>query len=118
MNRLIDHNGQLCIAVTYPGYSDPVLTTSIYPTGLRVADYVRSYGDEHIGATLTDGRFPGFYNAPYPSRLEFQLQDGGATLPIDNTREPIPSPKVRNGIATRWIDGRWEKCLKRGWVPA
>lgn len=29
-----------------------------------------------------------------------------------------PSPKVRAGIETRWHDGRWEKLLKKGWVPA
>jgi hypothetical protein len=31
---------------------------------------------------------------------------------------PIPCPKVRKGIDTRYRDGRWEKCLKTGWAPA
>src|SRR5688572_25756657 len=36
------------------------------------------------------------------------------------TEEPIPCPKVRRGIETRWNGtyGRWEKLLKVGWVPA
>jgi hypothetical protein len=32
--------------------------------------------------------------------------------------EPIPRPKVRAGIETRYRYGRWEKLLKKGWVPA
>jgi len=33
------------------------------------------------------------------------------------TYEPIPAPKTR-GKPTRWHEGRWEKLLSRGWVPA
>jgi hypothetical protein len=29
-----------------------------------------------------------------------------------------PAPKVRRGVEVRWASGRWEKLLKRGWVPA
>ena len=32
--------------------------------------------------------------------------------------EPLPCPKVRKGIETRYRNGRWEKRLKTGWVPA
>ena len=47
-----------------------------------------------------------------------RLQNGGSTKPIDVVRQPIPCPKVRKGIETRWVAGRWEKCLKSGWAPA
>lgn len=30
---------------------------------------------------------------------------------------PVPAPPAR-GKDLRWKDGRWEKCLKKGWVPA
>lgn len=31
--------------------------------------------------------------------------------------EPVPRPKVRKGIETRWHYGKWEKLTKKGWVP-
>jgi hypothetical protein len=34
-------------------------------------------------------------------------------------RHPLPCPRVRAGIETRYRDGRWEKWTKRGgWVAA
>lgn len=36
----------------------------------------------------------------------------------ENECLPCPCPKVRKGIETRWISGRWEKHLKSGWTPA
>ena len=34
--------------------------------------------------------------------------------------EPIPCPKVKKGVETRWNDSRgwWEKMLKKGWTCA
>lgn len=34
------------------------------------------------------------------------------------SRTPIPCPKVRSGIETRYRHGAWEKLLKTGWVLA
>jgi hypothetical protein len=42
-------------------------------------------------------------------------------MSLEPTVEPIPYPKVRKGVETRWHkwNGRWEKYLKaQGWVPA
>jgi len=34
-------------------------------------------------------------------------------------KEPLPCPKVRRGIETRYRDGQWERYLKmEGWVRA
>lgn len=42
-----------------------------------------------------------------------------ASKPSDITEVvPIPCPKVRKGIETRYRHGRWEKCLRAGWVSA
>lgn len=30
----------------------------------------------------------------------------------------VPAPKVRKGVELRWHRGRWEKLLRKGWVPA
>jgi hypothetical protein len=51
--------------------------------------------------------------------------DRGNYLILDTEHEgtvaerPLPCPKVRAGVETRYHDGRWEKYLKaRGWVAA
>lgn len=42
-----------------------------------------------------------------------------ASKPADITESaPLPCPKVRKGIETRYRQGRWEKCLRTGWVAA
>ncbi len=32
-------------------------------------------------------------------------------------REPVPCPSTR-GKPSRWYQGRWEKLMAKGWVPA
>jgi hypothetical protein len=47
------------------------------------------------------------------------LKDGGSTKPIKTEVIPIPCPKVRKGLDTRFERGAWQKYLKsQGWVPA
>lgn len=47
------------------------------------------------------------------------LKDGSKTLPIHSVAIPIPCPKVRNGVKTRFFRGIWEKYLaSKGWQPA
>ena len=46
----------------------------------------------------------------------FRLVDGGKTLPIKTTETPLPAPKVRRGIETRYYMGWWQKYTQRyGW---
>jgi hypothetical protein len=46
------------------------------------------------------------------------LRNGARTEAEHVEREPVPCPKVRKGIETRWHRGHWEKLLKTGWVHA
>ena len=47
------------------------------------------------------------------------MAQGGSTPAIITEQTPVPCPKVRAGIETRWRNGRWEKYLKtKGWVSA
>jgi len=55
--------------------------------------------------------------APY-QHVDLYLVDGGKTQSIETITEDIPCPKVRNGIETRFENGRWEKLLKTGWKLA
>ncbi len=49
-----------------------------------------------------------------------ELTNGGSTRAIITEEIPIPCPKVRAGIETRWNEYKkqWEKCLKSGWARA
>ena len=53
--------------------------------------------------------------SPMGSRL---LRIGWNQKPDEFFVEPVPMPKVRKGIETRYRNGRWEKLLKKGWVAA
>lgn len=44
------------------------------------------------------------------------LLNGGKTEAVKIEHEPIPCPKVRKGVETRYRYGHWEKLLKSGWV--
>ncbi len=80
------------------------VTSSPYTHGWpKTGDVVTSNGSNHWSG-------PG-YSVWFPGDRECERSE---------TR-PIPCPKVRAGIETRWNryqGGRWEKLLKRGWVPA
>ena len=47
-----------------------------------------------------------------PGYRAYTVEDAGKV-----ERTPVPCPKVGRRQA-RWNDGRWEKLLAKGWVPA
>lgn len=113
----VDREGWLCVAVRDTRFSDPVVCTVFYPTGLRVFDCpdlvnrpLRSHSAPEQGLyEFTDCERP----------LSIRLKDAGKTRPEHMEEEPYPCPNVRKGIPTRYQYGRWEKYLKAtGWVSA
>ncbi len=69
---------------------------------------LRSWGEGRYTFTVNGGR-----------QITVELLDGGKTLPIHSEEQPIPCPKVRAGIETRWNGNYWQKYLKsQGWVAA
>ena len=52
--------------------------------------------------------------------LDGELLGGGSAKSISLVEEPLPCPKVRKDIETRWNSSReqWEKLLRKGWVAA
>lgn len=56
----------------------------------------------------------------YNAHFTVALINGGRTAATWIDIEPIPCPKVRKGIETRWSSrGYWEKYTKRdGWIVA
>lgn len=120
--RLDRHESTLCIVVRDADWGDPQMRELWYPIGpCSPSDWADLIGAEAFPeARASAGVYlvyiPGFRYHP-PTR--FGLADGGQTRPIHGTTEPIPCPKVRKGVPTRYLHGKWEKCLKStGWTAA
>jgi hypothetical protein len=103
-------------------YSDkPEEIVNYYPTNIRSKDLEYNYGktlpaDLSYSGTGVYAIVDGSY---YPSPLRIALPQLGQTKCIKQEVIPIPCPKVRKGIETRWRNSRWEKYLKsEGWVTA
>lgn len=125
-NTLVEYEGTFCVLSESTDYDDPMRTRVWYPTSDRVVSYTREYIGAHVVTAMgsdsvyrieryADGSFcrvPG-------NGLCFRLVNGGKTMPVHGEREPVPCPRVRKGIETRWYRGGWEKYIKSqgGWIP-
>lgn len=110
-------NGHLCVLYADPMDSEPLMSLSWYPIvrGSR-AEFEDIIGEEakDYGSGLYFGKYRG---VGYVTK--FALEDGGSTRPIAFEQIPIPPPKVRKGVETRYRNGQWQKHLKNeGWVTA
>ena len=115
MDTIAEHDRRLYVADAYPMYDEPIMVTSFYPTGIPVRDY-----EEYVGRRA-DRIAPGVYQPhtpPYTFAPRFALTQYGQTVAEFTIREPIPCPKVRKGIETRYMAGQWTKSLATGWIPA
>ena len=111
-----DYKGELCVIDEDSLSDEPKMLVLYWPTGIRTADFLASYGSDMIGRQVRSGRFAGSYIID-GTRLQINLTEGGQTRPIHNKIIPIPAPKVRKGIEVRYYNGRWQKYLKtKGWV--
>jgi hypothetical protein len=73
--------------------------SSVTPDTLRLGGY-----DGRYGGTLSNG-----------ARFYVRIDPRGQAVKIEET--PIPCPKVRAGMETRFERGSWQKYLKaQGWV--
>jgi hypothetical protein len=112
-------DGWLCIRFEGSEFFTPTLTIHWWP----VRREARADVERFIGLTPARGH-AGFFSVAdpwYPGgrRVDLTLKDGGSTQPIATESRPLPCPKVRAGIETRYEAGRWRKYLKaKGWVDA
>ena len=77
-------------------------------TGPFAPDLADGLAVDHCG--MGSDRFQAYAQGDY---LILETEHEGTV-----TLSDYPCPKVRGGIATRYRNGRWEKCLRAGWVPA
>ena len=138
-DQLVDVDGVLCVRHVYEGtWNTPERVTFYWPVGhdgtvertpvwnatwkANWAIFTKAEVTLPIPVEPTcsdnDGRYVG--RAPWgPWPINVRLVNGGRTQAIKREIEPIPCPRVRAGIETRYRSGRWEKYLKReGWVRA
>lgn len=116
---LAKREGWLCVVSEDTMEAEPELYRNFYPC-FRIGE--REYKEDYSGKyDLYQGTFAGEYIVFFENGMKRKLQlcDGGRTRTIHHEREPVPLPKVRKGIETRWSHGEWQKYLKqRGWVAA
>lgn len=114
--HLGDYKGELCVVDEYPLPREPTQMVLYWPTGIRVYDFQRGYGEGLMGRSVRYSGSSGLYSID-GTQLKIRLATGGQTKPIHSKKVPIPAPKVRKGVEVRYYDGRWEKYLKtKGWV--
>ena len=116
------------VKVEYPKTDKPEMIINYWSTGVTEYNFVDYFGpvdDQEIyqpsynsGTGRYQFRRKGQYLRPWNN---IDLIELGRTVSTKTDIVPIPCPKVKSGINTRWSTwhGRWEKELKhKGWVPA
>ena len=118
MPKIVKHNNVWCIQDGFPAYDEPEMIIHHWPIG--ETDHPCFVIASHENSEVSKSGCNFMYTlriAPY-DHVRISLKDQGKTKSIDTIIEPIPCPKVRKGIETRYRNGKWEKELKSGWVTA
>lgn len=116
-NATLDyHEGWLVAREEYDDWLEPFRITYLWP----LQQTPRSYVEHLIGQEVRSNSASYAYSFTWGGRDHiFRLPDGGQTKALSMTKAPVPCPKVRAGIETRWRGGYWQKYLKaKGWVAA
>ena len=117
MPKIVKHNNTWCIQDGFPAYDKPEMIIHHWPIGICDRRIELSSYENH---EVVKGNCSYVYTlriAPY-EHVRIYLKEQGKTKSIDTVIKPIPCPKVRKGIETRYKYGKWEKELKSGWVTA
>lgn len=113
--------GRLCVRADIVMSNEPTVTSLFWPIGNQCAadwqEYIGHQMDGHDGnywLSLDD------VVRPFSRQRQavFRLENGPQTKAIHVESRPVPRPKVRRGTEIRWRYGKWEKCLRNGWVSA
>ena len=119
MTTLVEIDKRLYVRWENPGFSEPIMHVNYWPTGIYAPEFKFNYGVE-LPLKLTDlgnGCYRVFEGYTYDRDTVIRLTNGGATKSEKYEEIPIPCPKVRKGIQTRYDHGYWQKYLKsEGWV--
>ena len=106
MQRIIDHEGMLCIQDEWAIEMDrPEKYAIVWPLGHRVA-----VAPHLVGKEVRYGGSDGVYYCPeYPS-VRYTLENGGQTMPVHTITEPLKAPRGDWRYAYgEWINNRTGK---------
>lgn len=118
---LVDINGILHVRQPMIESNKPEVVYLHWSTGLKTSHFVNDHGPiEQINLEETrqySGRY--CFKRHYLEEYRYiDLINGPKTESTKADIVPIPCPKVRSGIKTRYRYGKWEKELKSGWCSA
>ena len=121
MDTLIDLDGWAFVRSPFIYSDKPEEIVNYYPTDMRTKDLIENHGIP-VPANLqysTMGKYAVITGRPmYGQSRIIALPQLGQTQCTKQEVIPIPCPKVRKGIPTRWRNTRWEKYLATGWTAA
>jgi len=116
--RIVRHEGKLCVLYESVNFSEPTMTRMWWVIE-------RTTGNPYTADRPKEGDIAQSQNSgdwrtidPVTNRSTGSVYIDGKKQAEHVDRVPVPLPKVRKGIETRWYMGRWEKLLKNGWVAA
>lgn len=111
-------DGWLCLKYVSPKFDVPELMTEwwgierVFPGDRETLDLTGAYA-------AMSGRTVSFRMGTGPSAAWARDRVVPNQPAVAVEVVPLPCPRVRKGIETRYRRGRWEKYLQtRGWVPA
>ena len=93
-----------------PQWSKPEVNV----TGWKAAHLADRVGEVGFSRRISDREFAYYLRDPMRRPVEVLRVRGDAKFDF-SIYEPVPCPKVRAGIETRWHEGHWQKLLKKGW---
>jgi hypothetical protein len=125
-------DGWLCVVAEYVGYDKPQLERTWYPAfectsydAMKVrgapCEPCKMSGSGIYYATVPGGEMHVGLSEPIKLpdyEMRVTLKDCGKTMPIHMENVPIPCPKVRKGVQTKWQYPCWRKLTAKGWVSA
>lgn len=130
--KLMNHDGDLCVAMTSPLDDSPELVTNLYRIkNVRTRHFIAYHvGHDHDllapenwpktldTFTVEPTPLPGEYviRCPKGYGTYLMLEHGGQARPVHGFTTEARRPKTQ--LPTRWRDGRWEKQTAKGWRAA
>ena len=117
---LSDIKGELCISMSGVDFKEPFYNVSHYPTGISIRNFKSDYGELNEWDVKKDGSSYAIVRKgmAFARPIMLHLKEGGKTHSVKFEKIPIPCPKVKAGIKTRWSSDKesWMKELKTGWT--
>lgn len=114
---LKNRNGKLYVLYAYDEFSEPFRQFIWYPV---LQTRGSGYGDrpEDGDVAMSSGGGEWKTHRPLTHRATGSVSTGSGSTQAESVERVSLNPPSTGGKELRWHDGRWEKLMVRGWVPA